>query len=61
MVKISRNIVDQIKKHGERTYNEECCGAIIGETLNGFKVVHEFFEFKNGKDVNKARRYLISP
>ena len=61
MIKISENLIDQIRKHGENTYNEECCGAIIGETNNGYKIIHELFEFNNEKDENRARRYLISP
>ncbi len=61
MIRISKNHIDQVKEHGEKTYNEECCGAIIGETRNGFKIIHELFEFKNEKDENRARRYLISP
>jgi len=61
MVEISAELFDKIKKHGEKTYNEECCGAILGETSNGSYKVVELLEFNNERGENRERRYLISP
>ena len=61
MIIIKHEHIEQIKRHGEKTYNEECCGAILGNSKDEVKVVHELIEFHNEKNDNRQRRYLITP
>lgn len=35
MLKLSREIYDQIRRHGESTYPYECCGALLGSNGEG--------------------------
>lgn len=60
-IRINKDLFDKIRIHGERTYDEECCGAILGESQNGFKFIHNVIPFDNQKNENRERRYLISP
>ncbi len=61
MIKINEGLINQIRKHGEQTYNEECCGAILGEMNDGVYSVNQLIQFGNEKDENRQRRYLITP
>jgi proteasome lid subunit RPN8/RPN11 len=61
MVHINKKLRDLIKKDGENSYNEECCGAIFGKRENGTFEITELLTFKNERGDNRKRRYLISP
>ena len=61
MIKIEEQLIHKIKENGEKTYNAECCGAIFGKPDNGTYTVKELLEFKNERNDNRERRYLISP
>lgn len=61
MLKIKEELIEKINTHGEESYNEECCGALIGTVENGIFNVTELLQFKNEKTGNRERRYLISP
>lgn len=60
MIIISNELLERIKTHGEKTYKEECCGAIFGINKDEEKIVKNLYEFKNEKDENRRRRYLIT-
>jgi proteasome lid subunit RPN8/RPN11 len=61
MINIEKQLIKEIKKNGEKTYNAECCGAILGKNVNGLFNIIELLEFDNERDENRERRYLISP
>ncbi len=61
MIRIGKQLLNQIKVNGQKTYNAECCGAIFGRPENGSFNVSELLEFNNERTDNKERRYLISP
>ena len=61
MVTIKKEHLKQINKHGEKTYNEECCGALLGEVNGEAHNVVELIEFYNERGENRERRYLITP
>ncbi len=53
---------DAITEHAERTYPEECCGALLGrDREDGVREIVEILTVENTKDENRARRYLIEP
>jgi proteasome lid subunit RPN8/RPN11 len=47
--------------HAERTYPHECCGAMLGHTLEGRKVVTEALPLENAWDGEQGDRYQIRP
>ena len=61
MIKIEKQLIDRIKKNGEKTYNAECCGAMLGKSNDGTYDISELLEFNNERSYNRERRYLISP
>ncbi|CUU02821.1 Proteasome lid subunit RPN8/RPN11, contains Jab1/MPN metalloenzyme (JAMM) motif [Candidatus Thermokryptus mobilis] len=61
MVKVSAEIIEQIKKHGEETYPEECCGVLIGKFSQDEKEIFEFLRIENSSESEKNRRFLITP
>ena len=61
MVTIKKDHITQINRHGEKTYNEECCGALLGEVSGDAHNVVELIEFYNERGENRERRYLITP
>ncbi|MEO0593939.1 MAG: M67 family metallopeptidase [Myxococcota bacterium] len=51
-----------IELHSEKTFPEECCGALIGRDHDdGSREVSEILEIDNTKNENRERRFLISP
>lgn len=60
-VRLTKEQREVIAAHGERTYNHECCGALLGRTLNGLRVVEEVVPIENSRKDSKHNRYLISP
>lgn len=56
---VSNARVDEaIRRHGESTYPDECCGALIG---TGDGVVSEALALGNETDLERRRRFLITP
>ncbi|MEO1483641.1 MAG: M67 family metallopeptidase [Myxococcota bacterium] len=54
----------QIEAHSERTFPEECCGAMLGREpadSDGVREVVEILEIDNTKGENRERRFLIDP
>lgn len=61
MIKISNELLNRIKTHGEKTYNEECCGALFGSSETNERIIMELLEFENEKEESRQNRFLISP
>jgi len=61
MILITGEILERIKIHGEKTYNEECCGAIFGTSYNNDRKINDILEFENEKEDSRQNRFLISP
>ncbi len=60
-MRIPGALFQRIASHGERTYPEECCGVMLGKQIGNDRVVQETIEIDNRQDVNRRRRFLISP
>ena len=70
-IKIKREYLQAIEKHGEETYPHECCGFLLGENREELNVVREIYRAENewkepatpaeGKRETKDNRYLITP
>lgn len=61
MLKLSRTQRDAIAAHGEKAYNHECCGALLGRFVDGVRVVFDVVEVENARADSRENRYLISP
>jgi len=61
MLRISRELIRRISLHGERTYPEECCGALFGTEGEGIRTVLQIEEISNTQDVNRDRRFSLTP
>ena len=63
MILISKELVEQIKAHGENTYPHECGGMLIGHfATNGEKSITELLPMENAMDkTEQHNRILILP
>ncbi|MGB3693656.1 MAG: M67 family metallopeptidase [Spirulinaceae cyanobacterium] len=72
MLNISSEHLEKIRKQGESTYPEECCGLLIGTLQDSKKIVRNILPQKNswGEDnsfpgensqFDKRRRFSIAP
>jgi len=53
-----RGVIDAIRRHGEETFPDECCGALIGPRAGE---VDEAFPIVNTTSLEKKRRFLVGP
>ncbi len=47
--------------HAERTYPNECCGAMLGRILGGKKIVTEAIALNNAFEGERRTRYELRP
>lgn len=50
-----------IRRHGEATYPEECCGLLLGTHTTEWNVVAEVRPLDNERDDSRHNRFLITP
>jgi proteasome lid subunit RPN8/RPN11 len=61
-LKIPGGLYDEIRKHSEATYPNECCGVLVGEFDEaGGKVVIKLMQCGNTRTDSPANRYHINP
>jgi len=60
-IKVKREHLDQIRKHGESTYPYECCGFLLGAREGETNVLGEAFPAENERRESRETRYLITP
>lgn len=60
---VAERHLDEIRRHGESDYPEECCGLLIGSFGgDGRKVTEEIFPISNAREeAAKRNRFLIAP
>jgi len=63
MLKISAELKNNIRKAGETTYPNECCGIILGEISDdGKKIAKRTVDIDNSSENNERyHRFLITP
>jgi proteasome lid subunit RPN8/RPN11 len=59
-LRFSEALADEIRRHGESAYPAECCGALVGRTDGGAKVVLRLAPAVNRR-TDDPHRYLIAP
>lgn len=60
MIAISPKALGDIRAHGRDTYPEECCGGLLGRRGDPARVTR-VERIDNVRDVERARRYEVSP
>jgi proteasome lid subunit RPN8/RPN11 len=66
MLKLSQSAYDSLRRHGEQTYPQECCGVLLGqfddkEAEAGSKTVSRVERCANTRDDSPQNRYHIDP
>lgn len=61
-LEIPSALVETVKRHGEETYPHECCGFLLGQFVDGKKVVRSIMQADNAHETASQRnRFLITP
>lgn len=62
VLRISKELLQQIHLHGEGAYPDEGAGLLLGATENGDKRVSQLITFANAREPSARRnRYLLTP
>lgn len=61
MLKISRADYDLIRWEAERSYPNECCGIILGNTFDSHRTVTMTITCENARTDSPGNRYVIRP
>jgi len=61
MIRIEREPWDAMVAHARATYPNECCGAMLGSSNDGAKVVRVALELRNSFEGAQAARYELRP
>ena len=72
-IRLKAQQFEEIKRHGEETYPQECCGFLLGTNEKGVNILQELYRAENewqdgdrpvlpdGRRESRANRYLITP
>jgi proteasome lid subunit RPN8/RPN11 len=61
-LKICLTLLEQLRRHGEEAYPDECCGVLVGEFGEaGNKTVRRVAKCSNARTDSPHNRYQISP
>lgn len=61
MLKIPKSKLEQIRRHGEETYPQECCGVLLGEMDGDANIVSDIARCGNTRTDSPQNRYHIDP
>ena len=61
MLKITRQLYDSLRLHGEETYPNECCGVLLGQMENDVRTVTSIARAGNTRTDSAHNRYNIDP
>ena len=61
MLKITRQLYDSLRQHGEETYPHECCGVLLGQIEDDTRTVTSIARAGNTRTDSAHNRYNIDP
>jgi proteasome lid subunit RPN8/RPN11 len=61
MLKLNEQVYDAIRRHGEETYPYECCGVLLGRSVDGSNEVEDSMRAGNIRTDSAHNRYQIAP
>lgn len=59
MLTIPQRILDDISRHSQETYPEECCGILVGRDEDGEHIITGSHRADNVAEERRHERYLI--
>ena len=61
IIRIPRPVYESLRAHGEETYPHECCGALLGQNIEGEWRVEQAVRAGNTRTDSAHNRYNIAP
>jgi len=61
MLRLNEQIYHAIRRHGEQTYPHECCGVLLGRSVDGVNDVEDAIRAGNTRTDSAHNRYNIAP
>ena len=61
VLRLSKAVYDAIRAHGEETYPNECCGALLGQSTAEGWSIDSSVKAGNSRTDSAHNRYRISP
>jgi len=61
MLKLRKADYDDVRRHGEETYPQECCGVLLGAMNGDTREVHATVRCGNTRTDSPHNRYHIDP
>ena len=61
MLRLSQQVYDALREHGEETYPHECCGVLLGRFEPGVNAVEDAMRAGNTRTDSAHNRYQIAP
>jgi proteasome lid subunit RPN8/RPN11 len=61
MLKLNEQTFNAIRRHGEETYPHECCGVLLGRSVNSVNEVEDAVRAGNTRTDSAHNRYHIAP
>jgi proteasome lid subunit RPN8/RPN11 len=58
---MSREVYDAMREHGEETYPDECCGALLGRVMPNGWWIEASIRAGNSRTDSAHNRYQIAP
>ena len=58
---LPRSVFDDLRAHGEETWPQECCGALLGRSIQDGWQVDSLVRAVNARTDSPRNRYQISP
>lgn len=60
-IKLSKEHIETIKRHGEKTFPEECGGLLLGLEEDGVRVIREVLPLENARQDSRHNRVELDP
>jgi proteasome lid subunit RPN8/RPN11 len=61
VLRLSQQVYDALRQHGEETYPHECCGVLLGRFEAGVNAVEDAIRAGNTRTDSAHNRYHIAP
>jgi proteasome lid subunit RPN8/RPN11 len=61
VLRLSQQVYDALRQHGEETYPHECCGVLLGRFEPGVNAVDDAIRAGNTRTDSAHNRYHIAP
>jgi proteasome lid subunit RPN8/RPN11 len=61
LLRLSQQVYDALRQHGEETYPHECCGVLLGRFEPGVNAVEDAIRAGNTRTDSAHNRYHIAP